>query len=197
MTPAKRTRTLGSSSKLLSDCNHSFPAIIATDAHNNLIVATENFNPVRSWRRLSFSVISQRILALPGDVTADDENPVFVDLIIDIPAADSEMLHNKRNKYFYCVVFTTYALPATVAKNSNREIRRMSPYINTVLTLLHYSEQNKHLISHTPVDKQHVSAGNYIPECHAHFSEWSFVSRVSSSVDGWCRCHVSANERDC
>lgn len=119
MTPAKRT-SLGSSSKLLSDCNHSFPAIVATDAHNDLIVATENVNSVRSWRRLSFSVISQRILllksnlALPGDVTADDENPVFVNLIIDIPAADSEMLHNKRNKYFYCVVFTAFALPVAM-----------------------------------------------------------------------------------
>lgn len=44
MTPAKWTGSLGLSSKLLSERIHSYPAIIATDAHNNLIVATGNIH---------------------------------------------------------------------------------------------------------------------------------------------------------
>lgn len=44
MTPAKRAGSLGSSSKLLSERVHSYPAIIATDAHNHLIVATKKKN---------------------------------------------------------------------------------------------------------------------------------------------------------
>lgn len=44
MTPAKWTGSLGLSSKLLFERIHRYPAIIATDAHNNLIVATGNIH---------------------------------------------------------------------------------------------------------------------------------------------------------
>lgn len=68
MTPAKWTGSLCMSPKLLCEHIHSYPAILAMDMHNNLIVATGKIHLVRSWRLLSFSVISIRVSYYMGHI---------------------------------------------------------------------------------------------------------------------------------
>lgn len=139
MTPAKRTGSLGLSSKLPSERIHSYPAILAMGAHNNVIVATGNIHLVHSWRLLSFSVISKCIslhesnLAVPSVMlllmTTDNKIHVFVDLIFDIPANDSKM-HKRQRKSFHCILSVTliYLLWRKTEKNSatTTEIRGTS-----------------------------------------------------------------------
>lgn len=126
---SKTDGEFGVVSKLPSERIHSYPANIAMGAHNNVIVATGNIHLVRSWRLLSFSVISKCIsvhesnLAVPSVMlllmTTDNKIHVFVDLIFDIPANDSKM-HKRQRKSFHCILSVTliYLLRRKTEKNS-------------------------------------------------------------------------------